>query len=78
MMKTLNIHETKTHLSALLVEVEERGETFLICRNGKPVADLVPHKSKSRLTPHPSLGKFEIKYDPTEPLTAEEWPEEER
>ena len=54
------------------------GETFLICRNGKPVADLVPHKNKSRLTPHPSLSKFKIKYDPTEPLTAEEWPEEER
>jgi antitoxin (DNA-binding transcriptional repressor) of toxin-antitoxin stability system len=78
MMKTLNIHETKTHLSSLLVEVEEQGETFLICRNGKPVADLVPHKNKSRLAPHPSLSKFKIKYDPTEPLSAEEWPEEER
>ena len=77
-MRTLNIHETKTHLSALLVEVEENGETFLICRNGKPVADLVPHKSRSRLPHHPSLSKFKIKYDPTESLTPEEWPEEER
>lgn len=77
-MKSLNIHETKTHLSALLVEVEEKGETLLICRNGKPIADLVPHKSRSRLTPHPSLSKIKIKYDPTEPLSADEWPEEER
>ena len=77
-MKTLNIHETKTHLSSLLVEVEEHGQSFLICRNGKPVADLVPHKNKSRLAIHPSMSKFKIKYDPTEPLTAEEWPEEDR
>jgi antitoxin (DNA-binding transcriptional repressor) of toxin-antitoxin stability system len=76
-MKALNIHETKTHLSSLLVEVEERGETFLICRNGKPVANLVPHRTKSRLMPHPSMSRIEIKYNPTEPLTAEEWPEEE-
>ena len=77
-MKALNVHETKTHLSSLLVEVEEKGETFLICRKGKPVADLVPHKSQSRLNPHPSMSKIKIKYDPTEPLTAEDWPEEDR
>ena len=77
-MKTLNIHETKTHLSSLLVEVEKEGATFLICRNGKPVADLVPHKNKNRLNTHPALSRIKIKYDPTEQLTAAEWPEEER
>ena len=76
-MKTLNVHDAKTHLSAVLVEIAEKGETFLICRNGKPVADLVPHKEKSRLTPHPVLRKIRIKYDPTEPLTADEWAVEE-
>jgi antitoxin (DNA-binding transcriptional repressor) of toxin-antitoxin stability system len=76
-MKTLNVHEAKTRLSAVLADVEENGEEFLICRNGHPVADLVPHVKKSRLTPHPVLRRIRLKYDATEPLTADEWPLEE-
>ncbi len=38
-MKTVNVHEAKTTLSRLLEEVE-RGETVVIARNGKPVAEL--------------------------------------
>lgn len=76
-MKTLNIHEAKTKLSAVLVEVAEKGETYIICRNGKPVADLIPHVKRSRLSPHPALQRIRVKYDPTEPLTADEWPQEE-
>ncbi len=75
-MKTLNVHEAKTRLSAVLNDVAEKGETYLICRNGKPVAELVPHVKKSRVTRHPILSRITIKYDPTEPLTPEEWPEE--
>ncbi|MBA4181952.1 MAG: antitoxin [Anaerolinea sp.] len=39
-MTTVNIHEAKTHLSALLASVE-RGEEVVIARRGKPVARLV-------------------------------------
>ncbi len=39
-MKTVNVHEAKTMLSRLLEEVEG-GETVVIARNGKPVAELV-------------------------------------
>lgn len=76
-MKKLNVHEAKTRLSALLAEIEDKGERFLICRNGKPVADLVPHVPRSRMIPHPVLGKIRIHYDVTEPLSADEWPAEE-
>ncbi|PYU93532.1 MAG: type II toxin-antitoxin system prevent-host-death family antitoxin [Acidobacteria bacterium] len=76
-MKILNVHEAKTRLSSVLAEIAEKGEKFLICRNGKPVADLVPHVKKSRLTPHPVLKRIRIKYDATEPLAADEWPSEE-
>jgi antitoxin (DNA-binding transcriptional repressor) of toxin-antitoxin stability system len=38
-MRTVNVHEAKTTLSRLLEEVE-RGETIVIARNGKPVAEL--------------------------------------
>ncbi len=35
-MKTVNIHEAKTHLSRL-VEEASRGESFVIAKAGKPV-----------------------------------------
>lgn len=45
MAETVNIHAAKTHLSKLLERVE-RGETIVIARAGKPVAELVPVKPK--------------------------------
>ena len=74
-MKTVNVHEAKTTLSALLARVEKTGERVFICRSGKPVADLVPHRRVDRTVPHPVMSAIEIKYDPTEPLGPEEWPE---
>jgi prevent-host-death family protein len=41
---TFNIHEAKTHLSRLIVRVEE-GEELVISRAGKPVAKLVPFRT---------------------------------
>jgi prevent-host-death family protein len=38
-MRTVNVHEAKSTLSRLL-EVVERGETVVIARNGRPVAEL--------------------------------------
>lgn len=40
-MKTVNIHEAKTHLSRLIEDVSG-GEEVIIARNGKPVARLLP------------------------------------
>jgi prevent-host-death family protein len=77
-MKIVNIHEAKTKLSALLAEMEETGEKVLICRHGKPIADLVPHHKRSRLEPHPVMGKIRINYNPIEPLAEDEWPESSR
>lgn len=74
-MKAVNVHEAKTNLSALLAEVERTGERIFICRHGKPVAELVPHRRSDRTAPHPVMSAIEIKYDPTEPLTRDEWPE---
>jgi len=36
-MKTVNIHDAKTHLSRLLEEVQ-RGKPFIIAKSGKPIA----------------------------------------
>lgn len=75
-MKTLNVHEAKTRLSAVLAEIERDGAVFLICRNGKPIAELSPHRKRDRLKTHPVLSRIAIAYDPTEPLDEADWPAE--
>ncbi len=40
-MKTVNIHEAKTHLSKL-VDKASKGEPFIIARAGKPLVKVVP------------------------------------
>ena len=72
-MLVVNTHEAKTNLSALLAKIEQSGEEVIICRNGKPIADLRPHKHKNRLTAHPVMGQIQINYDPTETLGDDEW-----
>lgn len=74
-MKAVNVHQAKTRLSKLLAEVEKTGERISICRNGKPVADLVPHQRPDRMLPHPVMRGVVLRYDPTEALTPDEWPE---
>lgn len=75
-MTRLNIHEAKTHLSKYLEKVQE-GEQILICKNGKPVAQLVPLLKEQM--PIPSLfglakGKGSIPPAFFEELTEEELP----
>ena len=77
-MLTTNIHDAKTHFSALLARVERDGEHVVVCRNGKPVADLVPHRPPRRTVPHPVMSKLTLHYDPCEDLSDDEWPEESR
>ncbi|BBK42415.1 antitoxin [Allostella vacuolata] len=40
-MRTVNIHEAKTHLSRL-VEQAARGEAFIIAKAGKAIVKVVP------------------------------------
>lgn len=65
-MKTINVHEAKTHLSRLLESVEE-GEEVIIARAGKPIAKLVPLKRAPR-RPGGLKGKIRIHPDFDEPL----------
>ena len=77
-MIVVNTHEAKTRLSALLAAVEE-GEVVRICRSGKPVAELRRLRpTRDPFRPHPTLSKGQILYDPTEPASEEDWPEENR
>lgn len=75
-MKTVNVHEAKTGFSGLLAQIEERGERIVICRNGKPVADLIPHQRPVSMAPDKKLGAIKLLYDPVEPASDDEWPPE--
>ncbi|MBI5447928.1 MAG: type II toxin-antitoxin system prevent-host-death family antitoxin [Gammaproteobacteria bacterium] len=79
-MHSVNIHEAKTHLSQLLVEVETKSKRILICRNGTPVAELVPvtKKTINPLQQYRELRGIKILYDPTQPASEDEWPQEHR
>jgi prevent-host-death family protein len=80
-MKTVNVHEAKTSLSALLSEVE-RGEDVVIARNGTPVARLVrvePPTAKRQRGEWRALPEWkDFTYDPAifAPMTDEEIKEE--
>jgi prevent-host-death family protein len=68
-MKTVGVHEAKTHLSNLL-ETVEAGEEIIIARSGKPVAKLVPLKSSPR-RPGRLKGKIKVHRDFDAPLPDE-------
>lgn len=72
-METVNIHDAKTRLSAILAEVEKKGKTFVICRNGKPLAELGPMRRAGRLKKHPVMSRIKVAYDPVEDLSDDEW-----
>jgi len=76
-MKRCNTHEAKTRLSKLLADVEATGEVILICRNGKPVAELRPVTvtRTSPLAKNPRLQSLRIVEDPVLPLDPDDWPE---
>ena len=75
-MKTVNVHEAKTGFSSLLAEIERKRSRIVICRNGKPVADLVPHQTEVSMEPDKKLGAIGIHYDPIEEASEGEWPSE--
>lgn len=77
-MVIVNTHEAKTRLSKLLALVEA-GERVRICRHGRPVADLVPASAPvDPLVQHAAIREVRIRYDPTEPLAEDEWPDDAR
>ena len=74
-MIKVNTHEAKTKLSALLREVEDRDETVVICRNGKPIAVLSAYRTGvDPMQQHPELQGVIYNEDPAAPLESSDWP----
>ena len=59
-MTIVSIKEAKNRLTAL-ARLVEKGQTVVITRNGKPVLDLVPHRTKRGLNLD-ALRKFKRKH----------------
>ncbi len=68
---TVNIHEAKTHLSALLDRVLA-GEEVVIARAGRPIARLSPIEGLGPRTPGALKGKFRLTDAFFEPLPDDE------
>lgn len=41
-MVRLNIHEAKTNLSRYLHRLEQHGESIILCRHNRPIAEIRP------------------------------------
>ena len=65
-MTIVNINVAKTKLCSLVNDVEKNRERVLICRYGRPVAELVPLPRGKRTKIHPDLAA-KILADPTLP-----------
>jgi len=67
-VRTVNIHNAKTHLSKLLEDVSA-GHEIVIAKAGTPVARLVPvRRARTRRTLGPLAGKFSVPPDFDVPL----------
>lgn len=78
-MKSVSTYEAKAHLSRLIAEVQRTGEPVTICRNNRPVVDIVPHRDNHDvLEQAPQLRGARFLCDPCAPVSAEDWPESAR
>lgn len=63
-MITINVQEAKTHLSHYLDEVA-KGESFVLCKRNKPVAEIRPIVSKTTTKRPVGLAKGTFSVPPS-------------
>ncbi len=70
-MREIQASEAKTHLPQLLDEVE-RGETVVITRHGRPIAQLVPEPERRQLEITNAIDSIRARRRRTGRITVEE------
>lgn len=73
-MQSIQASKFKAKCLALMDEVARTGETILVTKNGKPVAELRPHRgprAKSLIGLH--RGRIKIRGDIVSPVGADLW-----
>jgi prevent-host-death family protein len=77
MTTMVSTYEAKAHLSKLLAQVEKTKQPITICRNKKPIVDLLPHREASDpLKQDPTLKGAKINGDPCRLVAESDWPGE--
>jgi prevent-host-death family protein len=71
MPQTIKASEFKAKCLALMDEVARTGKSVVITKNGKPVADLVPHRAAKKSPLGIWKGRIIIKGDIISPLDVE-------
>jgi prevent-host-death family protein len=71
MSRIIKASEFKAKCLALLDEVERTGETLVITKKGKPVAEVTPHKPAKRSPIGIWKGRIEILGDIISPIDVE-------
>ena len=64
-MRTVNLHEAKTHLSRLVARAAG-GESFIIAKAGKPLVKVIPLEPKDAAIPNRLgflQGEFQVPAD---------------
>jgi prevent-host-death family protein len=73
-MQTIQASKFKAQCLALMDQVARTGETIVVTKNGKPVAELRPHRgprAKSLIGLH--KGRIKIRGDIVSPIGTELW-----
>jgi antitoxin (DNA-binding transcriptional repressor) of toxin-antitoxin stability system len=75
-MMSVTTEEATIRLLDLLAQVQEKGETVVICRGSVPVAELRPVAAvKEPFRTNPRLAGVVFLDDPSKPLDPGDWPE---
>lgn len=73
-MPTIQASEFKAKCLALMDQVARTGETIIVTKNGRPVAELRPHRpprAKSLIGLHE--GQIDLRHDIVSPIGTELW-----
>lgn len=70
MTQTIGQRELRNDNAEIMRRVEH-GESFVVTRNGKPVADIVPHQDERR--PSQTLGEIQAIFAKLPPMDVERW-----
>ena len=57
LIRTIGIRELKTHVSAVLREVQETGVKFVVTVHGRPVARIEPVEIEDTVVPKDGMGR---------------------
>lgn len=73
-MQSIQASKFKAKCLALMDEVARTGETILVTKNGKPIAELRPHRRpRAKSLIGRDKGKIKILGDIISPIGVEDW-----